>query len=77
MKHSRLQPTVIEGENYYTVSQFAQLVGAWPSRISLLVNAEREDRRIPSIRLADRPFIHERELQLYVSYKYNKELLHV
>lgn len=66
MRHSKLQPTEIEGKRYYTVSQFARLVGAWPSRISLLVNAENPAMKIPAIRIAERPFIHEDEVQRYI-----------
>lgn len=73
MKHSSVQPTVINGVRYYTVTQFAQLVGAWPSRISLLVNAVRDDMRIPHIRVAGRPLIAEEEIDKYINARGVKE----
>lgn len=73
MKHSSVQPTVINGVRYYTVTQFAQLVGTWPSRISLLVNAVRDDMRIPHIRVAGRPLIAEEEIDKYINARGVKE----
>lgn len=55
-------PLIIEGERYYTVTEFAKLVGKDKSRISYLVNHPEHFKHIKHMRLAGRPIIPHREI---------------
>lgn len=59
-------PLMLEGVPYYTVTQFARLVGKDASRISYLVNHPEHKKHIQCMRKAGRPLIPYREVARFV-----------
>lgn len=55
-------PLMLEGVPYYTVTQFARLVGKDVSRISYLVNHPEHKKHIQCMRKSGRPLIPHREV---------------
>ena len=59
-------PLMLEGVPYYTVAQFARLVGKDASRVSYLVNHPEHKKNIQCIRKAGRPFIPHCEVVRFI-----------
>lgn len=57
-----MTPTVIDGKEYYTVTQFAHASRKTPSRIHQLITSGNKRRKLRTIRVAERFLIEAQEL---------------
>lgn len=58
-----LEPTLINGERYYTVKQFAKLVNRETSQIYMLFNQGNKIRQLRGIRVGNKPMILAEEVE--------------
>lgn len=76
MKKLSLEPTLHNGEYYYTVTQFAHLVGRDRAQIYMLFNQGNKIRKLHGTRIGNKPMILTSEVKEFPfdSRKYKGEV---